>query len=53
MLRVVLDQEKQPLQSFPTLDLMTEVTDKNGNALAIVKSLEPGAYGINPQELYL
>ncbi len=53
MLRVVLDEDKQPLESFPTLDLMTEKTDKNGNALEIVKSLEPGAYGVDPQELYL
>jgi HD-GYP domain-containing protein (c-di-GMP phosphodiesterase class II) len=50
---VVLDSNKKPLQIAPTRDLMVETAADDGSALDIVKALEPGAYGIDPDEFYL
>lgn len=50
---VVLNSNKKPLQIAPTRDLMVETTADDGSALDIVKALEPGAYGIDPDEFYL
>ncbi len=50
---VVLDSNKTPLQMAPTRDLMVETTADDGSSLDIVRALEPGAYGIDPDEFYL
>lgn len=50
---VVLDSNKKPLEIAPTRDLIVETTADDGRPLDIVKALEPGAYGIDPDEFYL
>lgn len=45
----LLDNQKQPLEEFNTIDLFSD----SAKHLEITRSLEPGAYGINPDELYL
>lgn len=50
---LVLDENKQRLPQFTTLDLMFDSHLKDLDKLWIEKGLEPGAYGIDPQELYL
>ncbi|HBC58577.1 MAG TPA: metal-dependent phosphohydrolase [Gammaproteobacteria bacterium] len=46
---LILDAQKQPLEEFRTLDLF----DESAKHLEISRSLEPGCYGINPDELYI
>jgi len=51
---VLLDQDKKPLERFPTIDLRTQLVDKtNTESLWITKGLPPGAYGIDPTNYYL
>ncbi|MDE2070543.1 MAG: HD-GYP domain-containing protein [Gammaproteobacteria bacterium] len=50
---LVLDENKQRLPQFTTLDLMFDSHLKDLDKLWIEKGLEPGAYGIDPEELYL
>lgn len=50
---LLLDSNKDPYNNFDILNLFTEVTDEDGNALDIVKSIEPGIYGIDPEQFYL
>lgn len=50
---LILDENKQRLPSFSMLDLMYESHLQGTDKLWIEKGLEPGAYGIDPQELYL
>ncbi|MGH8361798.1 MAG: HD-GYP domain-containing protein [Gammaproteobacteria bacterium] len=50
---LVLDENKQRLPQFTTLDLMFDSHLKGADNLWIEKGLEPGAYGIDPEELYL
>jgi putative nucleotidyltransferase with HDIG domain len=52
-LLVVLDREKRPLAELRPLDLRTTTHDQDGNPLEIVTSLEPGAYGVDPEELLI
>jgi hypothetical protein len=47
------DEEKNPYADFTTVDLFKEETDADGNELHIVKSVEPGMYGIDPEQFYL
>ncbi|MDF1643358.1 MAG: HD-GYP domain-containing protein [Pseudomonadales bacterium] len=49
---IVLNQDKKPVANSAILNLSTVSTNKEETPLEIVKSLEPGAYEINPEELY-
>ena len=50
---LITDEKKQHLKQFQTIDLMFDSHLKGIDKLWIVKALEPGAYGIDPQELYI
>ncbi len=50
---LLLDATKHPLPSFDTIDLYTTVNDEEGQPLDIVRSVEPGLYGIDPEQFYL
>lgn len=50
---LLLDANKEPLNHFGIINLYTETTDKNGDPLNIIKCVEPGLYGIDPEEFYL
>jgi len=50
---LILDRDKKPHKTAPTIDLLTQVSDASGNPLEIKEALEPGAHGINPKEFYL
>ena len=41
------------LDEFDVIDLFVEVNDAEGNSLDIVRSVEPGMYGIDPEQFYL
>jgi len=50
---ILLDPDKKPLDNFNVIDLFTHVEDEGGDPLDIVKCVEPGLYGIDPEEFYL
>ncbi|MGH8373471.1 MAG: HD-GYP domain-containing protein [Gammaproteobacteria bacterium] len=50
---VVLDERKKRLRHFEVIDLLNDNQFQNVQKLWIEKCLEPGAHGIDPQELYL
>ncbi|MHB8424177.1 MAG: HD-GYP domain-containing protein [Gammaproteobacteria bacterium] len=50
---IILDEKKKRLPHFQTVDLLFDTHLKGMDKLWIEKCLEPGAYGIDPQELYL
>ena len=50
---LLLDANKKPLDEFKTMDLFIQTVDEEGNSLDIVKSIEPGMYGIDPKEFYI
>jgi HD-GYP domain-containing protein (c-di-GMP phosphodiesterase class II) len=50
---VVLDERKKRLRHFEVIDLLNDNQLENVQKLWIEKCLEPGSYGIDPQELYL
>ena len=50
---MLLDENKEHLKEFVTINLFTETEDASGNSLDIVRSVEPGLYGIDPEEFYL
>lgn len=50
---VVLDERKKPLKHFEIIDLLNDNELQSVEKLRIDKCLEPGAYGVDPQELYL
>lgn len=51
---VLLDEDKNPLKRFPTIDLRTQLVDKtNIESLWISAGLPPGAYGIDPKNYYI
>ncbi|MGH8279126.1 MAG: HD-GYP domain-containing protein [Gammaproteobacteria bacterium] len=50
---LILDEHKQRLQQFSTMDLMFDSHLSGTDKLMIEKCLEPGAYGVDPEELYL
>ncbi|KFN48635.1 hypothetical protein P873_14140 [Arenimonas composti TR7-09 = DSM 18010] len=49
---LLLTADKERYQPFRDVDLMT-VADERGGPVTIVAALEPGAYGLNPSDLYL
>lgn len=50
---LVLDSEKRPLHVNLIRDLLSETTTEDGSELAVVTTLDPGAYGISPQDYFL
>jgi len=50
---ILLDSDKKSLDNFDVLDLYLHTKDQEGNPLDIVKCVEPGLYGIDPEEFYL
>ena len=50
---LILDENKKRLPQFNTVDLLFDTHLKGAEDLWIVRCLEPGAYGIDPQELYI
>ena len=50
---LLLDASKRPIKSTPTLNLMSETHNEDGQAINILHSLTPGAYDIDPEEFYL
>lgn len=49
---LLLDEDKQTLEQTTTLNLMDTKKDARNKPLHISRSLEPGAYGIRPDQLY-
>lgn len=50
---LVLNGDKHAYAIAPTVDLMTESVDQQGQMLEITRSLDPGAYGIDPAAYFL
>ena len=50
---LILDEHKQRLPQFNIVDLLFDTHLKGAENLRIEKCLGPGAYGVNPEELYL
>lgn len=52
-LMLLLDQDKKPYSPFRDVDLMQYGADMADGGIKIVQALEPGAYGLDPSELFL
>ena len=50
---LLLDEHKLPLPQFRSIDLGEAREDADGTTLSIKCSLAPGAYGLDPVELFL
>jgi HD-GYP domain-containing protein (c-di-GMP phosphodiesterase class II) len=50
---LLLDADKQPYERYPTVDLLSYNEKHPTHVKDIVASPEPGAYGLDPTELYL
>jgi HD-GYP domain-containing protein (c-di-GMP phosphodiesterase class II) len=50
---LLLDSNKQPYERYPTVDLLSYNEKQSAQTVDIVASPEPGAYGLDPTELYL
>jgi HD-GYP domain-containing protein (c-di-GMP phosphodiesterase class II) len=50
---VIMNKSKERLEAFESIDLLMQSEHRTGDELRIVSSLESGAYGIEPSELYL
>ena len=51
---LLLDRDKRPLATFPTVDLRNQLADASGHqSLWIERGLAPGDYGLDPTEYYL
>lgn len=50
---LVLDKDKVAYEFSPTLDLIDDPLDDNGQLIEIRRPLEPGAYGIHAGDFYL
>lgn len=50
---LLLDQNKEAYNNFDVINLHTELTGDDGNPLNIIRSLEPGIFGIDPEQFYL
>jgi len=52
-LMLLLDADKAPLKQFVELDMGAVARDAHGEPLAVKCGLAPGAYGIDPAQLFL
>ncbi len=50
---LILDKNKKPFSKFEMLDLYSTELGDNGKPLNIVKSVEPGQYGIDPRDYFI
>jgi HD-GYP domain-containing protein (c-di-GMP phosphodiesterase class II) len=50
---LILDSDKNPYAQFDIIDTYKIEDDEDGNPLKIIKSVDPGIYGIDPQQFYL
>ena len=50
---LLLNQNKEALCELATINLLEVTEDGQGRPLEIARALEPGAYGIDPESLYL
>ena len=50
---LILDEEKQHLMEYKTVDLAITFEDASGLPMNIYRGLDPGSYGIDPTEYYL
>ena len=48
----LLDGNKKPISNSAIINLMDTTVDDEGNSIEIIQSLEPGSYGINPEDIY-
>jgi HD-GYP domain-containing protein (c-di-GMP phosphodiesterase class II) len=49
---IILDSNKQQLEDFREIDLANHI-DEDRKVVEILKTLEPGAYGLDPEALYI
>ncbi|MFH2077655.1 MAG: HD domain-containing phosphohydrolase [Pseudomonadota bacterium] len=52
-LMLLLDTEKKPYEPYRDIDLMQHGVDLADGGVKIAQALEPGAYGLRPEELFL
>lgn len=52
-LMLLLDKDKKAFSPFRDVDLMQYGADMSDGGVKIVQALEPGAYGLDPAELFL
>lgn len=50
---LILDKDKVAYGIYPTIDLISEQSDKEGRPIEILRAVEPHTYGINPKDFYL
>ena len=50
---LVLEEDKEPMKEYQTIDLSEQFEDSTGYPLNIHRGLDPGEYGIDPTEYYL
>jgi hypothetical protein len=50
---LLLDGNKQPYQPYRDVDLMAGDPDMAEGSVKIRSALEPGAYGLDPADLFL
>ena len=50
---LILDEDKQHLMEYKTVDLATTFEDASRMPMNIYRGLDPGSYGIDPTEYYL
>ena len=50
---LLLDEEKNHLLEYKTIDLTKQFEDSSGYPLNIHRGLDPGEHGIDPTEYYL
>ena len=50
---LILNRNKESNNYYPVIDLMTETESNSGKQLSINRTLDPGSYGITPEEYYL
>lgn len=50
---LILNANKEAYGISPTLDLIKDTEDKDGNPIEILRAIEPSVYGIDPNTFYL
>ncbi|MEM7707960.1 MAG: HD-GYP domain-containing protein [Pseudomonadota bacterium] len=50
---LVRDADGQPIEHYPVVNLLTETTEETGEPVAITRTLECGAFGIDPTDYFL
>lgn len=50
---IILNRNKESNDYYPIVNLMTETASKDEKQISINRTLDPGSYGITPEEYYL